>query len=164
MCSCWGFTIYLRVKLFARFVGCFSFIVSVLICLNLRRKSISSFLEWFEVCYLVSSTVTIINVVYFPLQVLPSLREKNDELLLSEFVRRWANHKYMVSKLSLYFHYLSRYFIPRRGLPSLEEVGYTCFRDMVCFQSSHLYAFRSVSTAYSLVKTEEYCVFLIFLT
>ncbi|PNY17822.1 cullin-1-like protein [Trifolium pratense] len=67
----------------------------------------------------------------FWIQVLPSLREKHDEFMLRELVRRWANHKIMVRWLSRFFHYLDRYFIARRSLPPLNEVGLTCFRDLV---------------------------------
>ncbi|KAH8489984.1 hypothetical protein H0E87_025270, partial [Populus deltoides] len=63
--------------------------------------------------------------------VLPSLREKHDEFMLREQVKRWANHKVMVKWLSRFFHYLDRYFIARRSLPPLNEVGLTCFRDLV---------------------------------
>ncbi|RYR13227.1 hypothetical protein Ahy_B04g070339 isoform E [Arachis hypogaea] len=63
--------------------------------------------------------------------VLPSLREKHDEFMLRELVKRWANHKIMVRWLSRFFHYLDRYFIARRSLPPLNEVGLTCFRDLV---------------------------------
>ncbi|GFZ04612.1 cullin 1 [Actinidia rufa] len=63
--------------------------------------------------------------------VLPSLREKHDEFMLRELVRRWANNKVMVRWLSRFFHYLDRYFIARRSLPALKEVGLTCFRDLV---------------------------------
>ncbi len=65
-------------------------------------------------------------------QVLPSLKEKHDEFMLRELVKRWANHKVMVRWLSRFFHYLDRYFIARRSLPPLNEVGLTCFRDQVC--------------------------------
>ncbi|KAL0367698.1 UNVERIFIED_CONTAM: Cullin-1 [Sesamum radiatum] len=37
----------------------------------------------------------------------------------------------MVRWLSRFFHYLDRYFIARRSLPALKEVGLTCFRDLV---------------------------------
>lgn len=67
-------------------------------------------------------------------QVLPSLREKHDEFMLRELVKRWANHKIMVRWLSRFFHYLDRYFIARRSLPPLNEVGLTCFRDLVMLQ------------------------------
>ncbi|KAK4357279.1 hypothetical protein RND71_022889 [Anisodus tanguticus] len=63
--------------------------------------------------------------------VLPALREKHDEFMLREFVKRWVNHKLMVRWLSRFFHYLDRYFIARRSLPALNDVGLTCFRDLI---------------------------------
>ncbi|XP_047340942.1 cullin-1-like [Impatiens glandulifera] len=68
---------------------------------------------------------------YINSTVLPSLREKHDEFMLRELVQRWANHKVMVRWLSRFFHYLDRYFISRRSLPALNEVGLKCFRDLV---------------------------------
>ncbi|GAV83364.1 Cullin domain-containing protein/Cullin_Nedd8 domain-containing protein [Cephalotus follicularis] len=68
---------------------------------------------------------------YITSSVLPSLKEKHDEFMLRELVKRWTNHKVMVRWLSRFFHYLDRYFIARRSLPSLNEVGLTCFRDLV---------------------------------
>ncbi|XP_044486586.1 cullin-1-like isoform X8 [Mangifera indica] len=68
---------------------------------------------------------------YITSTVLPSIREKHDEFMLRELVKRWANHKVMVRWLSRFFHYLDRYFIARRSLPSLNEVGLSCFRDLV---------------------------------
>ncbi|GLT32633.1 hypothetical protein SLA2020_072860 [Shorea laevis] len=68
---------------------------------------------------------------YITSTVLPSLREKHDEFMLSELVKRWSNHKVMVRWLSRIFLYLDRHFIPRKSLPTLNEVGLTCFRDLV---------------------------------
>ncbi|XP_059437613.1 cullin-1 [Corylus avellana] len=68
---------------------------------------------------------------YITSTVLPSLQEKHDEYMLRELVRRWLNHKVMVRWLSRFFHYLDRYFIARRSLPALNEVGLACFRDLV---------------------------------
>ncbi|KAJ8497996.1 hypothetical protein OPV22_008548 [Ensete ventricosum] len=68
---------------------------------------------------------------YITSMVLPSLREKHDEFMLRELVKRWLNHKVMVRWLSRFFHYLDRYFIARRSLPPLNEVGLTCFRSLV---------------------------------
>ncbi|OVA00206.1 Cullin [Macleaya cordata] len=67
----------------------------------------------------------------FPSQVLPSLKEKHGEFMLRELVNRWGNHKVMVRWLSRFFNYLERYFIARKALPSLQEVGLTCFRNLV---------------------------------
>lgn len=63
--------------------------------------------------------------------MLPSLREKHDEFMLRELLKRWTNHKIMVRWLSYFFRYLERYFIARMSLPALNEVGLTCFRDLV---------------------------------
>ncbi|KAL3351523.1 hypothetical protein AABB24_019887, partial [Solanum stoloniferum] len=68
---------------------------------------------------------------YINSTVLSSLREKHNEFMLRELVKRWENHKVMVRWLSRFFHYLDRYFIARRSLPALNEVGLTCFRDLV---------------------------------
>lgn len=68
---------------------------------------------------------------YITTMVLPALREKHDEFMLRELVKRWDNHKIMVRWLSRFFNYLDRYFIARRSLPALNEVGLTCFRDLV---------------------------------
>ncbi|KAL2608272.1 hypothetical protein R1flu_026845 [Riccia fluitans] len=68
---------------------------------------------------------------YINTMVLPALREKHDEFMLRELVKRWDNHKIMVRWLSRFFNYLDRYFIARRSLPALNEVGLMCFRDQV---------------------------------
>nr|ABK23135.1 unknown [Picea sitchensis] len=68
---------------------------------------------------------------YITSMVLPALREKHDEFMLRELVKRWGNHKIMVRWLSRFFNFLDRYFIPRRSLPALNEVGLMCFRDLV---------------------------------
>uniref|UniRef100_A0A0D6QS21 Cullin family profile domain-containing protein n=1 Tax=Araucaria cunninghamii TaxID=56994 RepID=A0A0D6QS21_ARACU len=68
---------------------------------------------------------------YITSMVLPALREKHDEFMLRELVKRWGNHKVMVRWLSRFFNYLDRYFIARRSLPALNEVGLMCFRDLV---------------------------------
>ncbi|CAM6115279.1 unnamed protein product [Calypogeia fissa] len=67
----------------------------------------------------------------FQRMVLPALREKHDEFMLRELVKRWDNHKIMVRWLSRLFNYLERYFIARRSLPTLNEVGFMCFWDQV---------------------------------
>ncbi|MCL7022059.1 hypothetical protein MKW94_002345 [Papaver nudicaule] len=70
---------------------------------------------------------------YLTSKVLPAIQEKqhDDVSLLQEFVKRWANHKVMVTKLCLYFNYLDRYYIARRGIPTLKNVGIGCFREVV---------------------------------
>ncbi len=42
------------------------------------------------------------------MQVLPSLREHREEVLLRELFARWGNHKLMVRWLSRFFNYLDR--------------------------------------------------------
>eukprot|EP00249_Psilotum_nudum_P024291 c29145_g1_i4 orf=176-2410(+) len=74
---------------------------------------------------------------YINLMVLPALREKHDEFMLRELVKRWNNHKIMVRWLSRFFNYLDRYFIARRSLPALNEVGLVCFRDLVYQEMKH---------------------------
>ncbi|XP_022842398.1 cullin-1-like isoform X2 [Olea europaea var. sylvestris] len=68
---------------------------------------------------------------YISSKVLPSLRGKNDENLLRELLRRWNNHKTMVKWLSRFFHYLQRYFISKKKLPSLEGTGHSAFYNLV---------------------------------
>uniref|UniRef100_A0A0E0KYI5 Cullin-1 n=1 Tax=Oryza punctata TaxID=4537 RepID=A0A0E0KYI5_ORYPU len=68
---------------------------------------------------------------YITSMVLPSLRDKHDEFMLRELVKRWSNHKIMVRWLSRFFFYLDRYFISRRSLIPLEQVGLTCFRELI---------------------------------
>ncbi|XP_008238426.1 PREDICTED: cullin-1-like isoform X1 [Prunus mume] len=68
---------------------------------------------------------------YVTTTVLPSVIEKHDEFMLWELVRRWANYRVMIRWLSNCFNFLDRFFIPRRSLLSLNDVGLTCFRDLV---------------------------------
>ncbi|TYJ22545.1 hypothetical protein E1A91_A08G132600v1 [Gossypium mustelinum] len=49
--------------------------------------------------------------------ILPSLKDKHDEFMLRELVERWLNHKIM--------------FIIQRSVPALNEVGTTCFLNLV---------------------------------
>ncbi|KAK9713588.1 hypothetical protein RND81_06G037600 [Saponaria officinalis] len=72
-----------------------------------------------------------IIVDYLNDTILPALRQKHDEFMLKELVKRWLNHKVMVRWLSRFFHYLDRYFITRRSVPSLHQVGLDCFREQV---------------------------------
>ncbi|XP_059437397.1 cullin-1-like [Corylus avellana] len=68
---------------------------------------------------------------YITSTVVPSLKEKHDEFMLRELVRRWLNHKVMVRWLSLFLGYLDKYFIRRRSLPTLNEVGLAFLPDVV---------------------------------
>ncbi|KAK3248376.1 Cullin-1 [Cymbomonas tetramitiformis] len=68
---------------------------------------------------------------YINATVLPALREKRDEFMLGELVRRWENHKLMVRWLSRFFNYLDRYYISRHSLSPLKDVGLLCFQALV---------------------------------
>ncbi|CAN1256806.1 CUL1 [Linum perenne] len=68
---------------------------------------------------------------YVRYTVLPSITEKQDELMLRELVRRWNNYKTMVKCFSRFFGYLERFFILVRRKPSLEKAARTCFFDLV---------------------------------
>ncbi|AEE31948.1 Cullin family protein [Arabidopsis thaliana] len=63
--------------------------------------------------------------------VLPSMRERHGEYMLRELVKRWANHKILVRWLSRFCFYLDRFYVARRGLPTLNDVGFTSFHDLV---------------------------------
>ncbi|CAI9109047.1 OLC1v1008784C1 [Oldenlandia corymbosa var. corymbosa] len=68
---------------------------------------------------------------YIASDVLPSLREKHDEFILIELLKRWPNHKIMIRWLSRFFHYLDRYYVARSSVPTLNEAGLTCFKHEV---------------------------------
>ncbi|WMV31943.1 hypothetical protein MTR67_025328 [Solanum verrucosum] len=69
---------------------------------------------------------------YINSTVLPALREKQDaEFMLRELVKRWENYKRMLRWLFIFFHYLSRYHIARRSLPTLNDVSLTCFDNLI---------------------------------
>ncbi|CAO2179951.1 unnamed protein product [Urochloa humidicola] len=68
---------------------------------------------------------------YITSDVLPSLREKHGEFLLRELVLRWKNHKVMVKWLGRFFYYLDRYFISRKSLTTLRDVGTESFLTLV---------------------------------
>ncbi|ESQ36634.1 hypothetical protein EUTSA_v10009855mg [Eutrema salsugineum] len=63
--------------------------------------------------------------------VLPCLRGKHDEYMLRELSQRWGINKVLVRWLSRFFFYLNRYFISRRSLVPLTDVGLISFRDLV---------------------------------
>ncbi|KAF9590502.1 hypothetical protein IFM89_035609 [Coptis chinensis] len=67
---------------------------------------------------------------YIAETVLQSIQEKHSEYMLKELVQRWNRHKVMVRWLRV-FHYLDRFFITGRSLPSLKDVGFIYFRDLV---------------------------------
>ncbi|MCL7046981.1 hypothetical protein MKW94_020783 [Papaver nudicaule] len=72
-----------------------------------------------------------VYVDYLKSKVLPSVQEKHGVSMLQEPVKRWATYKVMVRKLCTCFLYLDRYYIPRKSLPSLSDVGLSCFRKEI---------------------------------
>ncbi|XP_012828391.1 PREDICTED: cullin-1-like [Erythranthe guttata] len=71
---------------------------------------------------------------YVSSKVLPSLWRKSNENLLRELWRRWNHHKYLTKWFSRFFNYLSRYYIPRKKLPSLVETSHSIFYNMVYWE------------------------------
>ncbi|KAI3935839.1 hypothetical protein MKW92_037821 [Papaver armeniacum] len=70
---------------------------------------------------------------YLHSKALPAIQEKQQDhtSMLREYVKKWKNHKVMVSWLSHIFSYLDRFFIHQNSLSSLEDVGIGCFRKIV---------------------------------
>ncbi|KAI3872756.1 hypothetical protein MKX03_028937 [Papaver bracteatum] len=69
---------------------------------------------------------------YLESKVLPAIQEKHDDVsMLHEVVKRWENHKLMVKHLSRCFFHLEHFYIPLRELPTLEVVGFNCFRKII---------------------------------
>jgi len=68
---------------------------------------------------------------YLSARILPRIKEKHDEAMLKELVRRWENHKLMIKFLSHVFKYLDRFYVKRLSLPELAEVGSQAFHDIV---------------------------------
>uniref|UniRef100_A0A5B6YRY3 Putative Cullin 1 n=1 Tax=Davidia involucrata TaxID=16924 RepID=A0A5B6YRY3_DAVIN len=74
---------------------------------------------------------------YITSEVLPSLREKKDESLLEELVKRWNNHKVMTRWLARFFHYLDRYFVSRKGVPTMHGASFLTFYKLVYGEMNH---------------------------
>ncbi|XP_058203226.1 cullin-1-like isoform X2 [Rhododendron vialii] len=68
---------------------------------------------------------------YITAKVLPFLREKKDENLLQELVTKWNMHKVLTRWLVRFFHYLDRYFISIRKLPTLNATSLLTFYKLV---------------------------------
>ncbi|GFZ21820.1 cullin family protein [Actinidia rufa] len=68
---------------------------------------------------------------YTSSKILPYLREKKDKDLLQELVKQWKNLKVMMRWLSRLLHYLDRYFIRRKELPSLNATSLLIFYDLI---------------------------------
>mmetsp|Transcript_22229 Transcript_22229/g.71840 ORF Transcript_22229/g.71840 Transcript_22229/m.71840 type:complete len:749 (-) Transcript_22229:395-2641(-) len=68
---------------------------------------------------------------YLTARILPRIKEKHDESMLRELVRRWENHKTIIRFLSHVFKYLDRFYVKRLSLPELAEVGSQKFLEIV---------------------------------
>jgi Cullin family/Cullin protein neddylation domain len=68
---------------------------------------------------------------YLSSSTLPALTALYGEFMLRELGRRWSNHKLMVRWVTRTFSYLDRYYVKRHEQPSLEHVGYMCFKETV---------------------------------
>jgi len=68
---------------------------------------------------------------YLSARILPRIKEKHDEAMLRELVRRWENHKLMIKFLSHVFKYLDRFYVKRLSLPELQEVGNQEFHNII---------------------------------
>ncbi|XP_058203227.1 cullin-1-like isoform X3 [Rhododendron vialii] len=68
---------------------------------------------------------------YITAKVLPFLREKKDENLLQELVTKWNMHKVLTRWLVRFFHYLDRYFISIRKLPTLNATSLLTFYKLI---------------------------------
>jgi len=68
---------------------------------------------------------------YLSVRILPRIKERHEEQMLNELVRRWENHKLMIKFLSHVFKYLDRFYVKRLSLPELSEVGSQSFHDIV---------------------------------
>ena len=64
-------------------------------------------------------------------RVLPRIREKHDEAMLRELVRRWDNHKLFIKFLSHIFKYIDRFYVKRLSLPELVDVGNQEFHNII---------------------------------
>ena len=68
---------------------------------------------------------------YLSARIMPRIKEKHEEAMLRELVRRWDNHKLLVRFLSHVFKYLDRFYVKRLQLLELAEVGSQSFHDIV---------------------------------
>ncbi|KAL4272849.1 hypothetical protein GQ457_13G026730 [Hibiscus cannabinus] len=83
---------------------------------------------------LVRITLPVYNKVfkdYINGSVSPCLQGKKGEALVEETERRWSDHKVMTRWLIRFFHYLDRYFVPKRNVPPLQESALLCFYDLL---------------------------------
>lgn len=68
---------------------------------------------------------------YIVSKVLPKIRRKQGNFLLKELIKRWNNHKIMITFTNLIFGHLDRYYTYNKQLPTLREVGLTTFHNRI---------------------------------
>lgn len=68
---------------------------------------------------------------YLAMQVVPRLKEKQGDVLLTEAVHRWRNHQIIVKYMSKLFGYLDRYYTKHNNRDTLHDVGLKCFQMFV---------------------------------
>ena len=71
---------------------------------------------------------------YLRAQVLPRVKTRikaGGDALLPELAKRWDNHVLQLKWLSRFFNYINRFYVKRRAIPTLWEVGVTCFKEVV---------------------------------
>ncbi|GMI64090.1 cullin 1, AUXIN RESISTANT 6, INCURVATA 13 [Hibiscus trionum] len=93
---------------------------------------------------------------YINSHVLPSLQGKKDEALVKETEKRWSNHKVMTRWLFRFFHYLDRYFVPKRKVPPLQESALLCFYNLVFGEFNNQIRDAVLSLAPNWIKNESY--------
>jgi len=68
---------------------------------------------------------------YLTDRVVPSLKEKQGEILLTEAVKRWRDHNIVVRYMVKLFNYLDRYYTKHSNRDSLKDVGLKCYQQLV---------------------------------
>jgi cullin 1 len=68
---------------------------------------------------------------YLTDRVVPSLKEKQGEVLLMEAVKRWRDHQIVVRYMGKLFSYLDRYYTKHNNRDSLKDVGLKCYQQLV---------------------------------
>lgn len=64
-------------------------------------------------------------------KVIPSLKEKQGQILLTEAIKRWKDHQLIIKYLLKIFHYLDRFYTKNNGKNSLREVSLDLYYEKV---------------------------------
>jgi cullin 1 len=70
-------------------------------------------------------------IQYLTDSVVPSLKEKQGEVLLMEAVKRWRNHQTVVKYMCKLFKYLDMYYTKHNNRDNLRDVGIKCYQTHV---------------------------------